>query len=88
MDAILGAAGLPDIGALFPDTSDQFKGIYSITLLEKVYSEVNKLGYKINNIDAVVACEAPRVAPYREEMTSCIANALHCEANRISYNFV
>ncbi|MBN2880047.1 MAG: 2-C-methyl-D-erythritol 2,4-cyclodiphosphate synthase [Clostridia bacterium] len=84
MDSILGAASLPDIGSLFPDTSDKFKGIYSIKLLEKVYEEISKLGFTINNIDAVVACEEPKISAYRADMIKRISNALRCEADRIN----
>lgn len=84
MDAVLGAAGLPDIGQLFPDSSAEFKDIYSITLLKKVMEKVIELGYVINNIDAVIACEAPKIAPYRDEMINCLKDALMCDINRIN----
>lgn len=84
MDAILGAAGLPDIGQLFPDSSNEFKDIYSITLLKKVMGKVMDAGYTINNIDAVIACEAPKIAPYRDEMIACLSDALMCDMDRIN----
>ncbi|MEX1376402.1 MAG: 2-C-methyl-D-erythritol 4-phosphate cytidylyltransferase [Eubacteriales bacterium] len=84
MDGILGAAGLPDIGQLFPDSADEFKGIYSINLLEKVIEKTESLGYRINNIDAVIACETPKIAPYREKMIECLSGALHCGKDRVN----
>ena len=84
MDGILGAANLPDIGQLFPDSSSEFKDIYSIQLLEKVMIKVIELGYSINNIDAVIACEKPKIAPYREEMIECLSRALQCEKERVN----
>ena len=84
MDAILGAAGLPDIGHLFPDSSDEFRDIYSIKLLEKVAEKAESIGYSINNIDAVVACEMPKISPYREQMIDCLSAALHCGKDRVN----
>ena len=84
MDGILGAAGLPDIGQLFPDSSSEFKDIYSIKLLNKVIKKIIELGYKVNNIDAVIACEMPKIAPYRNEMIECLSKALECEASQIN----
>ncbi len=60
MDAILGAAGLDDIGQLFPDSDEMFKDIYSIKLLEMVIAKMEEKGYVINNIDAILACERPK----------------------------
>lgn len=84
MDSILGAAGLPDIGQLFPDSSTQFKDSYSIKLLGKVMEKVTNLGYLVNNIDAVIACEMPKIAPHRDAMISCLSVALMCDKNRIN----
>ena len=84
MDALLGAAGLPDIGHLFPDSSEEFKGIYSITLLEKVYEKITELGFYVNNIDMVIACEEPKISPYRNDMVKCLADAMKCEIGRIN----
>jgi 2-C-methyl-D-erythritol 4-phosphate cytidylyltransferase/2-C-methyl-D-erythritol 2,4-cyclodiphosphate synthase len=84
MDAVLGAAGLPDIGQLFPDSSEEFKDIYSVTLLKKVMVKVIDCGFRVNNIDAVIACEAPKIAPYREKMIKCLSGALLCSEDRIN----
>ena len=60
-DALLGAAGLGDIGTYFPDTDPAFKGADSLELLRKVGEEVRKAGYEIINIDSIVMCERPKV---------------------------
>ena len=63
-DAILGAAALGDIGHLFPDTDDRFKGADSIILLKEVCRVLGENGYKIVNIDATVIAQRPKLAPY------------------------
>lgn len=75
MDAILGAAGLPDIGQLYPDSDPQFQGISSLTLLADTASRVRADGYAISNIDATLLLERPKVAQLREQMVSNIADA-------------
>lgn len=84
MDAILGALALPDIGNLFPDTDDEYLGIYSIKLLDKVVAKMNEKGYKIGNIDSVVICEKPKVAPKREEIVKLLANHLKTDIENVS----
>jgi len=84
MDGILGAAGLPDIGQLFPDSSNEFKDVYSIKLLEKVMIKIIDLGFKVNNIDAVVACEEPKISPHRCDMMNCLSNALMCDKSQVN----
>jgi 2-C-methyl-D-erythritol 2,4-cyclodiphosphate synthase len=76
MDALLGAAGLGDIGQHFPDTDDEFEDISSLVLLEKVAKMVRGAGYEIVNIDVVVIAEKPKVAPLREKMRMNISEAL------------
>lgn len=73
-DAILGAAALGDIGKHFPDTSPEFKGIDSRILLKHVVSLVSSKGYTIGNIDATIIAQAPKMAPYIEQMRNNIAN--------------
>ena len=68
MDALLGAAALGDIGQHFPDTDPEYKGISSITLLEKVGKLLEEEGYIIENIDATVIAQRPKLAPYRPQM--------------------
>lgn len=84
MDAILGALALPDIGNLFPDTDDEYLGMYSIKLLDKVVAKMNEKGYKIGNIDSVVICEKPNVAPKREEIVKLLANHLKTDIENVS----
>ena len=75
-DALLGAAGLGDIGTYFPDTDPAFKDANSLNLLARVAQEVAKAGYRIVNIDSVVVCERPKVNPHREQMKENIAKVL------------
>jgi 2-C-methyl-D-erythritol 2,4-cyclodiphosphate synthase len=82
-DAILGAAGLPDIGAHFPNTDGAIEGIQSGRILARVMDLVRSEGFEIVNIDAVVICESPRVQPYRDEMRSNIARVMTVDAARI-----
>jgi 2-C-methyl-D-erythritol 2,4-cyclodiphosphate synthase len=72
-DAMLGAAGLNDIGHFFPDSSDEFKNIDSKILLEKTIGIIHKKGYKIINIDSTICLEKPKIAPYIPEMKRVIA---------------
>ena len=76
MDALLGAAGLEDIGCLFPDTDEEFRGISSLLLLEKVAGELEKKRVRVVNVDATILAQAPRLAPYRKQMRQNIAAAL------------
>ena len=75
MDAILGAARCGDIGELFPDTDDAFKDADSIELLRKVAEHVSERCYKIQDIDATILAQAPKMAPHRESMRENIAKA-------------
>ena len=84
MDALLGAAALGDIGKHFPDTDDQYKGISSIALLEKVAKLLEKECYMIENIDATIIAQQPKMRPYIEQMEENIANALGIEKNRVN----
>lgn len=84
MDALLGAAALGDIGKHFPDTDDRYKGISSIKLLEEVGKLLEENMFIINNIDATVIAQRPKIGPYREEMVKNIAKALRIEENLIN----
>lgn len=68
MDAMLGAAGLGDIGKLFPDTDEKYKGISSLVLLEEVKAEIERRGYRLASVDITVICQKPRLRPYIDEM--------------------
>ncbi len=76
MDAFLGAAGLEDIGSLFPDGDPAFAGADSMELLGRVVQLIRERGWQPVNVDAVVVCEEPRVAPHREAVRSRLAERL------------
>lgn len=84
MDALLGAAALGDIGKHFPDTDEKYKGISSIKLLEEVGKLLEDNLYVINNIDATVIAQRPKIGPYRDEMVRNIANALKIDENLVN----
>lgn len=83
-DSLLGAAALGDIGKHFPDTDPQYKGADSIVLLENVVSLINSKGYAVNNIDATVIAQAPKMAPYIQQMRQNIANALKVDVDFVN----
>ena len=83
MDALLGAAGLPDIGNLFPDNDNAFLNISSIYLLEKVAEKLREAGVQVVNIDATLVAQAPKIAPYRMDMRQNIANALGVSVEQV-----
>ena len=74
-DALLGAAALGDIGKHFPDSDPAYENADSLLLLTRVVSLLKKQGYKVGNIDATVLAQAPKLAPYIQEMQKNIANA-------------
>ena len=84
MDALLGASCLGDIGQLFPDTDPAYEGISSIKLLKKVGELLDEKGYVVENIDATIIAQRPKLAPYRPQMAANIASALHLEPSRVS----
>lgn len=84
MDALLGAAALGDIGKHFPDTDPRYKGISSVELLKQVAELLDENNYVIENIDATVIAQRPKLRPYMEEMTQNIAGALGIEENRLN----
>ncbi len=83
MDALLGAAGLPDIGNLFPDNDNAFLNISSIYLLEKVAEKLREANVQVVNIDATLVAQAPKIAPYRLEMRQNLARALGIELEQV-----
>lgn len=84
MDALLGAIAEGDIGKMFPDTSEEFCGISSIDLLERVASFLDNRDYEIVNIDSTVVLQRPKIAPYIADMRSNIAKALKLDVNAVS----
>ena len=83
-DAILGAAGLGDIGHLFPDTDPAYRNINSLELLQQVMDMTRRKGMQVENIDATILAQAPKMAPYRENMQSSIAAAASMEQTRVN----
>lgn len=83
MDALLGAAGLGDIGVQFPDTDPQYKGISSLTLLVRVADRLAAAGYGVRNVDVTVVAERPKLAPHFPQMRELIAAALRLTTDRI-----
>lgn len=83
-DALLGALALGDIGTHFPDTSAEFKGIDSKILLQRTMTLVADKGYHVNNIDAMLCLEKPKIKPYVSEMQSTIARICGVEIEDIS----
>jgi 2-C-methyl-D-erythritol 2,4-cyclodiphosphate synthase len=84
MDALLGAAGLDDIGIHFPNDDKKYRNISSLILLDEVRKNIERAGFEIINIDSVVILEAPRIAPYVTIMKKKIAEALMIEESRIN----
>lgn len=83
-DALLGAAGLGDIGQHFPDTSAEFKGIDSKILLQKTYEKIKESGYLLGNLDSVLILQKPKISSYIAEMRKVIADILEVDADFIS----
>lgn len=84
MDALLGAAALGDIGKLFPDSDDCYKGISSLLLLKKVGEALHSAGFQTVNIDATLIAQEPKIGPYRDEMRRIIAGALGLDVDQVS----
>jgi 2-C-methyl-D-erythritol 2,4-cyclodiphosphate synthase len=84
MDALLGAAGLEDIGSLFPDADPTFAGADSVDLLATVASLLRDRGIRTVNVDAVVICEEPRIAPHRQAMRERLAAALGIDSEQVT----
>ena len=87
IDALLGAAALGDIGEHFPDTDDRWRDADSLDLLRSVRDKLRDAGYNPVNIDATVACEAPKLSPFRDEMRTRLAEAAGMEASAVNVKF-
>ena len=83
MDALLGAAGLKDIGSYFPDTDPKYREISSLLLLEKVYRLVRGKGFSVGNVDLTVIAEEPKIYPHIEAMKTNLARTLHLKPDQI-----
>lgn len=84
MDALLGAAALGDIGAMFPDTDEKYRGADSLKLASAVAARLQDNGYSIVNIDSTVVAQRPKLAPHIENMRKNIANALGIDISQVS----
>ena len=83
MDALLGAAALPDIGRLFPDTDDRYKGASSMALLGQVMDLLKSKGYRVSNVDVTIICQKPKLAEYIEVMRGNLAECLSVSPDRV-----
>ncbi|MEG0274343.1 MAG: 2-C-methyl-D-erythritol 2,4-cyclodiphosphate synthase, partial [Longicatena sp.] len=83
-ESILGALALGDLGKHFPDTDPTFKDMDSLWMLKEVYKKMDEKGYRINNLDALIMIERPKMAPHIETMRNNIAQAMHCEVDQVS----
>jgi len=83
IDAVLGAAGLGDIGALFPDTDPAYEGASSLALLSEVVARATSAGWRVVNIDLVIVAERPKLAAHRAAMTALLAEALRVAGDAV-----
>lgn len=84
MDALLGAAGLWDIGHAFPDTDPAYAGISSLVLLEQVLEMLRGRGFRVSNVDATIVAQRPKLAPYIPAMRQTLAKAMEVDEGRIN----
>jgi 2-C-methyl-D-erythritol 2,4-cyclodiphosphate synthase len=82
-DALLGAAGLPDIGIFFPNTDARFKNIDSQILLQKVLGKLTQLGWRVGNIDATLLAERPKISPRLADIKTALAKTLNLPTSAI-----
>ena len=87
IDALLGAAGLGDIGQHFPDTDERWRDADSLDLLRAVVQQLGDAGYRPANIDATLACEQPHLSPFRDEMRTRLAQAAGLDADAVNVKF-
>jgi 2-C-methyl-D-erythritol 2,4-cyclodiphosphate synthase len=87
IDALLGAAGLGDIGLHFPDSDERWRDADSIALLREVVAQVAATGWAAGNVDATVICEAPKLGGYRDRMRATLADALGLRSDAVNVKF-
>jgi 2-C-methyl-D-erythritol 2,4-cyclodiphosphate synthase len=87
MDALLGAAALGDIGDHFPDSDERWRDADSIALLSEVCRLVAEAGWSVENVDATVICEAPKLGPHRDAMRTRLAGALELDVGAVNVKF-
>jgi 2-C-methyl-D-erythritol 2,4-cyclodiphosphate synthase len=84
IDAVLGAAGLGDIGSLFPSEDDSLRGVSSLLLLRNAYGKVGNAGFELVNADCVLIGEQPRIADRRDDMRARLAETMGVEVDRVT----
>ena len=84
IDAVLGAAGLGDIGSLFPSGDERWRGAVSLDLLREAWARVREAGWELESADCVLVGEEPRIAPHREEMRRRLAAAMGVDPERVN----
>ena len=87
IDALLGAAGMGDIGQHFPDTDERWRDADSIELLRSVRDKLRDAGHAPANIDATIACETPKLSPFRDEMRTRLAEAVELPVDSVNVKF-
>jgi 2-C-methyl-D-erythritol 2,4-cyclodiphosphate synthase len=83
-DALLGAAGLGDLGRHFPDTDPTLKGVSSILLIRRVMEMIREAGFEVQNLDSTVVAQAPKLAPHIQTMIATIADAMKVSPRQVS----
>jgi 2-C-methyl-D-erythritol 2,4-cyclodiphosphate synthase len=87
IDALLGAAGLGDIGQHFPDTDERWKDADSLDLLSEVAVFLEEHGFGVNHVDATVVCESPKLGPHRDDMRRSLASAMGVRPRAVNVKF-
>jgi 2-C-methyl-D-erythritol 2,4-cyclodiphosphate synthase len=87
IDALLGAAGLGDIGQHFPDTDERWRGSDSLDLLSQVCVFLEEHGFAVSHVDATVICEAPKLGPHRDDMRRVLASTIGVSARAVNVKF-
>ena len=83
-DALLGAAGLGDIGKFFPSDDDTWKGVESSTFISDVISRITKIGYKVNNVDATIILQSPKIEKYIGQINEALSEVMILDQSRIN----
>ena len=83
-DALLGAAGLGDLGRHFPDTDPELEGVSSVTLLRRVMEMVREAGFEVNNLDSTIVAQSPKLRPHIENMIGTIGDALGLKSQQVN----
>lgn len=83
-ESVLGALALGDLGRHFPDTNEAYKGMDSLRILAEVYQMMHVKGYRVQNLDALIMIERPKMAPHIENMKANIASCLHCQIDQVN----